>query len=193
MNYKEIKSRDDYMPFIRDESAKELFDICQKEKPKNILEIGTAVGYSALLMLEGAKDAFITTIEKDNERAQQAMTNFEKNGVKERVDLIVGDAGEVLPQLEDEGKEFDLIFLDGPKGQYLRYLPHLKNLLCKGGLLVADNVLLHGWVKGEEFVKHKHRSMVVNLRKFLKCLEEDHDFDSKLLEIEDGMTISRKK
>lgn len=193
MNYKEIKSRDDYMPFIRDESAKILFDICQKEKPKNILEIGTAVGYSALLMLEGAKDAFITTIEKDNERVQQAMTNFEKNGVKERVDLIVGDAGEVLPQLEDEGKEFDLIFLDGPKGQYLRYLPHLKNLLCKGGLLVADNVLLHGWVKGEEFVKHKHRSMVVNLRKFLKCLEEDHDFDSKLLEIEDGMTISRKK
>ena len=193
MNYKEIKSRDDYMPFIRDESAKILFDICQKEKPKNILEIGTAVGYSALLMLEGAKDAFVTTIEKDNERAQQAMTNFEKNGVKERVDLIVGDAGEVLPQLEDEGKEFDLIFLDGPKGQYLRYLPHLKKMLCKGGLLVADNVLLHGWVKGEEFVKHKHRSMVVNLRKFLKCLEEDHDFDSKLLEIEDGMTISRKK
>lgn len=193
MNYKEIKSRDDYMPFIRDESAKILFDICQKEKPKNILEIGTAVGYSALLMLEGAKDAFVTTIEKDNERAQQAMTNFEKNGVKERVDLIVGDAGEVLPQLEDEGKEFDLIFLDGPKGQYLRYLPHLKKMLCKGGLLVADNVLLHGWVKGEEFVKHKHRSMVVNLRKFLKCLEEDHDFDSKLLEIEDGMTISKKK
>lgn len=193
MNYKEIKSRDDYMPFIRDESAKVLFEICQKEKPKNILEIGTAVGYSALLMLEGAKDAFITTIEKDNERAQQAMTNFEKNGVKERVDLIVGDAGEVLPQLEDEGKEFDLIFLDGPKGQYLRYLPHLKKMLCKGGLLVADNVLLHGWVKGEEFVKHKHRSMVVNLRKFLKCLEEDHDFDSKLLEIEDGITISRKK
>lgn len=193
MNYKEIKSRDDYMPFIRDESAKVLFDICQKEKPKNILEIGTAVGYSALLMLEGAKDAFITTIEKDNERAQQAMTNFEKNGVKERVDLIVGDAGEVLPQLEDEGREFDLIFLDGPKGQYLRYLPHLKKMLCKGGLLVADNVLLHGWVKGEEFVKHKHRSMVVNLRKFLKVLEEDGDFDSKLLEIEDGITISRKK
>lgn len=193
MNYKEIKSRDDYMPFIRDESAKVLFEICQTEKPKNILEIGTAVGYSALLMLEGAKDAFITTIEKDNERAQQAMTNFEKNGVKERVDLIVGDAGEVLPQLEDEGKEFDLIFLDGPKGQYLRYLPHLKKMLCKGGLLVADNVLLHGWVKGEEFVKHKHRSMVVNLRKFLKALEEDCDFDSKLLEIEDGMTISKKK
>ena len=193
MDFYEIKSRDDYMPFIRDESAKILFDICQKEKPKNILEIGTAVGYSALLMLEGAKDAFITTIEKDNERAQQAMTNFEKNGVKERVDLIVGDAGEVLPQLEDEGKEFDLIFLDGPKGQYLRYLPHLKKMLCKGGLLVADNVLLHGWVKGEEFVKHKHRSMVVNLRKFLKALEEDCDFDSKLLEIEDGITISRKK
>lgn len=193
MDFYEIKSRDDYMPFIRDKSAKVLFEICQKEKPKNILEIGTAVGYSALLMLEGAKDAFITTIEKDNERAQQAMTNFEKNGVKERVDLIVGDAGEVLPQLEDEGKEFDLIFLDGPKGQYLRYLPHLKKMLCKGGLLVADNVLLHGWVKGEEFVKHKHRSMVVNLRKFLKALEEDCDFDSKLLEIEDGMTISRKK
>lgn len=193
MNYKEIKSRDDYMPFIRDESAKILFDICQKEKPKNILEIGTAVGYSALLMLEGAKESFVTTIEKDEKRAQEAKVNFEKNGVKERVDLIVGDAGEVLPQLEDEGKEFDLIFLDGPKGQYLRYLPHLKKMLCKGGLLVADNVLLHGWVKGEEFVKHKHRSMVVNLRKFLKCLEEDHDFDSKLLEIEDGITISRKK
>ena len=193
MNYKEIKSRDDYMPFIRDESAKILFDICQKEKPKNILEIGTAVGYSALLMLEGAKESFVTTIEKDEKRAQEAKVNFEKNGVKERVDLIVGDAGEVLPQLEDEGKEFDLIFLDGPKGQYLRYLPHLKKMLCKGGLLVADNVLLHGWVKGEEFVKHKHRSMVVNLRKFLKALEEDCDFDSKLLEIEDGMTISRKK
>ena len=193
MDFYEIKSRDDYMPFIRDESAKILFDICQKEKPKNILEIGTAVGYSALLMLEGAKESFVTTIEKDEKRVQEAKVNFEKNGVKERVDLIVGDAGEVLPQLEDEGKEFDLIFLDGPKGQYLRYLPHLKKMLCKGGLLVADNVLLHGWVKGEEFVKHKHRSMVVNLRKFLKALEEDCDFDSKLLEIEDGMTISRIK
>lgn len=193
MDFYEIKSRDDYMPFIRDESAKVLFEICQTEKPKNILEIGTAVGYSALLMLEGAKESFVTTIEKDEKRAQEARVNFEKNGVKQRVNLVIGDAGQVLPQLEDEGKEFDLIFLDGPKGQYLRYLPHLKNLLCKGGLLVADNVLLHGWVKGEEFVKHKHRSMVVNLRKFLKALEEDCDFDSKLLEIEDGMTISRKK
>lgn len=193
MDFYEIKSRDDYMPFIRDESAKVLFEICQTEKPKNILEIGTAVGYSALLMLEGAKESFVTTIEKDEKRAQEARVNFEKNGVKQRVNLVVGDAGQVLPQLEEEGKNFDLIFLDGPKGQYLRYLPHLKNLLCKGGLLVADNVLLHGWVKGEEFVKHKHRSMVVNLRKFLKTLEEDCDFDSKLLEIEDGMTISRKK
>ena len=193
MDFYEIKSRDDYMPFIRDESAKVLFEICQTEKPKNILEIGTAVGYSALLMLEGAKESFVTTIEKDEKRAQEARVNFEKNGVKQRVNLVIGDAGQVLPQLEEEGKNFDLIFLDGPKGQYLRYLPHLKNLLCKGGLLVADNVLLHGWVKGEEFVKHKHRSMVVNLRKFLKALEEDCDFDSKLLEIEDGMTISRKK
>ena len=193
MDFYEIKSRDDYMPFIRDESAKVLFEICQTEKPKNILEIGTAVGYSALLMLEGAKESFVTTIEKDEKRAQEAKGNFEKNGVKQRVNLVIGDAGQVLPQLEEEGKNFDLIFLDGPKGQYLRYLPHLKNLLCKGGLLVADNVLLHGWVKGEEFVKHKHRSMVVNLRKFLKALEEDCDFDSKLLEIEDGMTISRKK
>ena len=193
MDFYEIKSRDDYMPFIRDESAKVLFEICQTEKPKNILEIGTAVGYSALLMLEGAKESFVTTIEKDEKRSQEARVNFEKNGVKQRVNLVIGDAGQVLPQLEEEGKNFDLIFLDGPKGQYLRYLPHLKNLLCKGGLLVADNVLLHGWVKGEEFVKHKHRSMVVNLRKFLKTLEEDCDFDSKLLEIEDGMTISRKK
>lgn len=188
--FEEIKedAKTRFIPIIRDESLKLLTDLCAREKPKKILEIGTAVGYSALAMLFSCS-AQVTTIEKDKVRLNEALQNFEKYRVSNRVTALEGDAGEILQSLNER---FDLIFLDGAKGQYIKYLPHLKRLLNDGGVLFADDIYLHGFVRADE-VSHKHRSMVMNLRAFIDTLKSDPDLDTTFYDIEDGISLSRKK
>lgn len=180
---------ENYVPIIREKTLQALLQACQNAK--KILEIGTATGYSASCMLLSG-NAEVTTIEKDSVRAALAAENFEKLGVSSRVRLLTDDAAKILDRLVADGQQFDFIFLDGPKGQYIHYYDNIKTLLKAGGTLFADNVFLHGMVKNDDCIPHKHRSMVVNLRKFLERLQSDRDFQTQIFEIEDGFTISKK-
>ena len=191
MNKEEIKeyAKKEWVPIIRDQSAIFLCDYIRSHKPKTILEIGTAIGYSGILMLENSQ-ATLTTIEINKESFNLAKQNFCDAGFEKRVKMFCDDAKNVFGKLEEK---FDLIFLDGPKGQYLTYLPILKNLLNDGGTLVVDDVFYHGWVKGNDYPSHKHRTIILRMREFLKRLCEDKDFDTKIYDIEDGIAVARLK
>lgn len=181
------------VPILREQTGHILFQICQKHKPKTILEIGTAIGYSGILMLEASgKDSSLTTLEKNPLRVQQANENFLKADLQTRVTLLEGDAIDNLQKLQSQQKLFDLILLDGPKGQYIKYLPILKNLLAPKAILFADDIYLHGWVKSQEKIPHKHRAMVMALRRFIDALTCDNSLTTHFLDIEDGISISQK-
>lgn len=180
--------KDEYVPIMKDESMSFLSQLCAREKPKRILEIGTYIGYSASVMLS-ACDAMVVTLEKNAENAELARKNLAPFG--ERVTVVTSDAFLYIAR-DDIGK-FDLIFLDGPKAQYINYLPFLKELLNEGGVLVADNVYFHGLVRQAGEVKHKLRTIVVNLRKFIDAICLDEDLESEILDIGDGLSVSRKR
>ena len=159
-------------------------------QPKNILEIGTAVGYSGIMMLMQGEDIKLVTIEKDEESFNQAKDNFTEVGFKDRVELKNGDCISILPQIN---QKFDFIFLDGPKGQYIKYLPYLMERLNVNGILFADNVLYRGMVNGKTPVAKSKKTLVKNLRLYLDTITNDERLESKILELEDGVSISVKK
>lgn len=185
-------AKENFIPIIRPKSRQILMDEVKKASPSKILEIGSAIGYSGLCMLF-ASSASLVTIEKDEERAAMARQNFECYNVAERVQLINDDALKVLTNLAEEGSQFDFVFLDGPKGQYHKYLPLLTKLLVKGGTLFADNVSVMGLVDSTEPIAHKHRTMVVNMRKFLSDVSSSTQFESQILKVEDGILIAKRK
>lgn len=175
-------------PIIREKGAQVLVKLVSENKPKKILEIGTAIGYSGSLMLLNS-DATLVTLELNEESAKIARENFEKLGLSNRVKVVVGDAKESIQKLNEK---FDFIFLDGPKGQYINYLPILLQLLNVGGLLVADNVHYHGLVLKEGVPEKKHRTIVNNLRKYLQSVTSDDTLETEVLPFADGISISRK-
>ena len=180
--------KDEYVPIMKDESMALLSKFCAENKPKRILEIGTYIGFSASVMLS-ACDGSLVTLEKNADNAKLAQKNLSSFG--DRAKVILTDAFDYIVSQDIE--KFDLIFLDGPKGQYINYLPYLKNLLNDGGLLIADNVYFHGLVRQEGAVKHKLRTIVVNLRKFLKAITTDLDFETVIFDVGDGVSVSKKR
>lgn len=184
------RAREGYIPIIRDNTAQALISVCKEKNPKKILEIGTAIGYSGLLMLQNCQ-AYLYTIEKDEQRLAEAEKNFKLFGQEARVKLILDDALIALEKLCKDNEKFDLIFLDGAKGQYIKYYPLIKKLLNRDGILFTDNIYMHGMVKSEGKIAHKHRSMVVNLRKYIELLKNDKDFTTDFYDIDDGYSISK--
>ena len=182
--------KDKYVPILKDEGISFLFDLVKKEKPKKILEIGTYIGYSASVMLSACEGSVIT-VEKLPENATLAKQNLKEFGT--RVEVWNEDAYSAILKLEELSEKFDFIFLDGPKGQYFKYLPHLKNLLNSGGILMADNIYFHGLVKKDGPIIHKHRTIVVNLRKFISAISTDEDFITTLHDLGDGISVSKLK
>ena len=173
-------------PTCADETLDLLFSLAEQSGAENFLEIGAAEGLTSIaLLLGGVKRA--TAIEKDPLRMQRARENAEAFGVSDRLTLLEGDAGEILPLVTGQ---FDLIFSDGPKVQYRRYLPDCKRLLKQGGYLLTDDVLLFGWVRGEP--PKKRRMLAVHLREYLDGLEADPDFETEVLELGQGLAISKK-
>lgn len=183
------KALENHVPIVRDKTIEKITQILKEKHVKSILEIGTAVGYSGIIMLSTCK-ANLTTIEKNCDRIKEAKANFEIFGFENRVKLLEGDALERLEELVDKNEKFNFIFLDGPKGQYVRYFPLLKKLLLRGGTLFADNILMGGLLENEERVNHKNRAMVKNMKAFLEKLQEDRDFSTTIYKIEDGYSIS---
>lgn len=161
-------------------------------KPKNILEVGTATGFSALLMDEyGPEDCRITTIEKYEKRIPIARENFRRASAEERIVLLEGDAAEVLKKLEGP---YDMIFMDAAKGQYGSFLPDILRLLPTGGLLVSDNVLQDGDIIESRFaVIRRNRTIHVRMREYLYELKHNPQLETVILPVGDGVTLSTKR
>ncbi len=175
------------IPVADDESLNFLLVTLSATRPKRILEIGTAVGLSSVAMLQACPKARLTTIELEEERYLEAKENFAYFGVADRVTAHLGDAGEILSMMDGE---FDFIFLDGPKAQYEKYLFDIKRLLKKDGVLYADDVLLYGWVSGEEPTPQKRHSIVDKIRSYLDTVTKDKDFMTSVVNVGEGVALS---
>ena len=181
--------RQNHIPVVRDQTAKLLCEMIAKKTPAKILEIGTAVGYSGTLMLLSCEKSNLTTVELNAEMCKKAEQTFKKYGVEQRVQIVNQDA---LTFLQKNNELYDFIFVDGPKGQYIKYLPHLKRAIKTGGIIFCDDVLYFGMVKDDRLVIHKKITIVRNLREFIATIQSDPDLKSELLEIEDGIMIVEK-
>ena len=187
----EAEALADGVPIIRKDTQGLLAFLLKTHNPRNILEIGTATGFSALLMAEYAPVAHITTIEKYEKRIPVARENFEKSGQKERITFLTEDAADVLPKL---GGEYDFIFMDAAKGQYLSFLPEVKRLLAPGGVLLSDNVLQDGDILESRYaVTRRNRTIHARMREFLYEIKHDPELDTVILTVGDGVSISVKK
>lgn len=175
------------VPVADDETLQFLLLTLQMTKPTRILEIGTAVGLSGVAMLNACPNAKLTTIELEEERYVEAKQNFADFGVSSRVNAYLGDAGEILSMMDGQ---FDFVFLDGPKAQYEKYLFDIKRLLRRGSTLFSDDVLLYGWVSGEEPTPQKRHSIVEKIRAYLDTLTNDKDFITSVLNVGDGVALS---
>lgn len=178
------------IPVSSDETLAFLCICAQMAKPKKILEIGTAIGVSGICMLEHCTAAHMTTVELNPEFAREAEVNFAVAHMAERATVIVGDAAQVLPALSET---YDFIFLDGPKVQYVKYLPELKRLLSAGGVIFADDVLLYGWVNGEREAPQKRKMLVEHIREYIDAVTSDNELKTTIVDVGNGVAISVKK
>lgn len=185
-------AQENHVPIVRPKTLEMLLSEAKNNNVKRILEIGTAIGFSGSQMLNVNTDATLVTIEKSDLMYEVSKANFERLNLNDRVRQIKGDAKDILQDLVDQNAKFDLVFLDGPKGQYLSYLPNLEKLLVDGGVIFADDVLFRGLVQGNDWPKHRIRTLVLNLRKYLEEVQNP-PFVSTLYEIEDGVCITRKE
>lgn len=187
----EKKALEEGVPIIRPHTRGLIQCLLEMLAPSRILEIGTAVGYSALVMDRYApKPCDIVTIERDEERAAQAKLNFAQFGA-DRITLVEGDAAEILPRLEGS---YDFIFMDAAKGQYIRFLPEVIRLLRPGGVLLSDNVLKEGEILESKFaVTRRNRTIHKRMREYLTAISSDPRLRTVLLETGDGAALSVKR
>ncbi len=177
------------IPVLLPETAAFLRQLIYIKQPKKILEIGTAIGYSAHIIL-GACSGHLYTIEANEQLYDKANEFFALSGYKDRVTTYLGDANEIIPLFSGE---FDFIFMDGPKTRYIQYLPYLKRMLGKGGILLCDNVLFNGMVSGESETVRKKATIVNALDLFLRTIASDEDFMTSILPVGDGVSLSLLK
>ena len=180
------------VPIIRREMQSFLKTLLLIRKPMRILEVGTAVGFSALLMSEYAPEGCrITTIENYEKRIPAALENFRRAGKEEKITLIEGDAAEVLKTLEEP---YDFIFMDAAKGQYIHYLPEVLRLLPEGGVLVSDNVMQDGEVIESRFaVERRNRTIHARMREYLYELKHNDALVTSIIPLGDGAAVSVKR
>lgn len=183
------KALEEHIPIIMDDTLEVIERELTKSKPKRLLEIGTAVGYSAICFTEFlAEDGVIDTIEREHDRVVQARENIKKAEVEDKINIIEGDAVEVLPTLDNK---YDAIFIDASKGKYPFFLKEAMRMLADNGIILADNVLYKGYVMSD-YNKHKQRTAVRNLREFLAELQQNDELETEILEVGDGLAIARK-
>ena len=195
MNEKEFirikqKALNDHVPIIMDDTLEVIDNLLKELKPKRILEIGAAVGYSAICFSRHLVDGgTIDTIERDEARAQEARENIKKAEVEDKINIFEGDAVELLPTFEGQ---YDMVFIDAAKGKYPFFLNQALRLLAPNGIIIADNILYKGYVMSD-YNKHKQRTAVTNLRKYIKETTENPLLETEILEVGDGLAISKMK
>ena len=180
-----------HIPIIMDDTLEVVDKILTEKKPNRILEIGTAVGYSAICFSEYLQEGGrIDTIERDEERVKQAKENIKKVGISEnKIKIYFGDAVEILPQLNEK---YDIIFIDAAKGKYPFFLNQALRMLNQKGIIFADNILYKGYVMSD-YNKHKQRTAVRNLREYIAETTENPNLKTEILEIGDGLAITKKR
>ena len=189
---KQIKKKalEEHIPIIMDDTLFEIEKRMEKEPPKKILEIGTAVGYSAICFSKFlAENGKIDTIERDEERVKEAKQNIKEMNLDDKINIYVGDAVEILPNLDDK---YDMIFIDAAKGKYPFFLAEALRMLAPNGIIFADNILYKGYVMSDNN-KHKQRTAVRNLREYIQETTENPLLDTEILEVGDGLAITKLK
>ena len=191
-----LKELEDYaeknsVPIVQPETAKFLETMMCIKRPARILEVGCAIGYSAILMSQYLADGgSITTLEWDAETAEIARKNIEKAGLSDSIKVVLGDAKDIVPSLTGE---YDVIFLDGPKAHYIYMLNDCIRLLKKGGMLISDNILYKGMIADDEHVIRRKITIVKRLRRFISAQMQRDELETVILPLGDGVTVAVKK
>lgn len=181
---------ENHIPIIMDDTLDIIGRYLEEIKPTKILEIGTAVGYSAMCFSEYlSKNGRIDTIERDEERIKEAKINVKKVGVAEIIKIYEGDAVEILPTLNEK---YDAIFIDAAKGKYPFFLKESLRMIKENGIIFADNILYKGYVMSD-YNKHKQRTAVRNLREYIQEVSKNPNLKTEILEVGDGLAVSRYK
>ena len=184
------KALDEHIPIIMDDTLEVIGNILEKNKPTKILEIGTAVGYSAICFSKYlAEKGRIDTIERDEERIKEAKINIKDMNLEDKIRIFEGDAVEILPTLNEK---YDMVFIDAAKGKYPFFLKEALRMLNKDGIIFADNILYKGYVMSD-YNKHKQRTAVRNLREYIKEVTENENLETEILEVGDGLAITKLK
>ena len=180
------------VPIVRKEMQSLMKFLLAMKKPLSVLEVGTAIGFSAVLMAENTDPSCkIITIEKYEKRIPLAKENFAKSGYSDRITLLEGDATDILKELAGT---YDLIFMDAAKGQYINFLPDIKRLLAPGGVLLSDNVMQEGDILESRYaVERRNRTIYARMRDYLFELTHDPELETVILDVGDGVTISVRK
>lgn len=178
------------VPITKDDTLCFLLETIEKNNSKEILEIGTAIGYGSIAMAGETNCHHVDTVEIDEERFKIANENIKKKGLENKISTHLIDAKEYLVNCK---KKYDLIYLDGPKGQYINYLPLLVNVLNGGGIIVADNLHFHGMVTGEIPITKGCRAMIKGLKKYIEEITTNSMFESQVLDIGDGVGLTKLK
>ena len=184
------KALEEHIPIIMDETLEVIEKYLNKNKPNRILEIGTAVGYSAICFTQFlAENGVIDTIEREADRVDEAKKNIKLAEVEDKIHIFEGDAVEILPMLNNK---YDVVFIDAAKGKYPFFLKEALRMINKDGIIFADNILYKGYVMSD-YNKHKQRTAVRNLREYIKEVSENPNLETEILEVGDGLAVSRIK
>lgn len=183
----EKEALENHIPIISPEVGQFLRFLIKLNNPKRVLEVGTAIGFSGLVMLDASKDIKkLVTIEKREDLAEIALKNMEEANEKKRVELKVGDALEVLKSMDDT---FDFVFIDAAKGHYGEYFEEIKKMITPKGVIVCDNVLYKGMVANDDLVLRRKKTIVKRLRNFIKEVTYLDDYESTLIPMGDGLLV----
>ncbi|MGO1368260.1 MAG: O-methyltransferase [Senegalia sp. (in: firmicutes)] len=180
---------ENHIPIIHPEVAEFMKVLIKIKGAKNILEIGTAIGYSAIIMANSMDEGRITTIERRQDMIDIAKKNIEKLSLK-NIDIINGEAKEILPKLN---QKFDFIFIDAAKGKYMEFLPYCIDMLEENGIILSDNVLFKGMVANDDLVERRKKTIVRRMRKYLDYISNHESLTTSIIPIGDGMAISYKE
>ena len=188
-------SKENHVPIIQKEIGNYLRTMLGITKPKKILELGTAIGYSAILMCDALnKDVNITTIERSDEMVKLANSNIEKYGYEDNIKVIHNECEEALRELsQNEEGMYDLIFMDAGKGHYNHFLPYCLKLMKKDGIIIADNVLFKGMVASDELVKRRKITIVKRMRTYLEMVSNDDDLQTTVIPMGDGIALTIRR
>ncbi|EGT3614645.1 O-methyltransferase [Clostridium perfringens] len=192
----ELKELEDFakenkVPIIQKEGAKFLEFMVAMNKPKKILELGTAIGYSSILMNKATNgECHITTIERDENMIKYATENIKKVGLEDKIKILQGDCLEVLESLDEK---FDMIFMDAGKGHYNHFLPECLRLLQDDGIIIADNVLFRGMVASDDLVKRRKITIVKRMRTYLDLVSKDENLITTVIPMGDGIALTKRR